>query len=77
MVKKVREKGAPLYLGIDPGREGYLTAYDGERIRASWQHFMALRGEVPHRDFGSLRRLMPSERSRLQEAGSSRNSKTE
>ena len=39
-----------------------------ERIRQSWQKFVALRGVVPHRDFGSLRRLMPSERNRLQEA---------
>ncbi len=36
MVRKLREKGAALYLGIDPGKEGYLSAYDGSRIVASW-----------------------------------------
>ena len=36
MPKKITSKGRPLHVGIDPGREGYITAYDGERIRAQF-----------------------------------------
>lgn len=37
-VKKIsrRKKGRSLWLGVDPGKTGYITAYDGERIVASW-----------------------------------------
>ena len=47
--------------------EPYVTKLR-ERICVWWRSLMALRGVVPHRDFGSLRRLMPSERNRAQEA---------
>lgn len=35
-MRKIVTKGSSLYVGIDPGKSGYICVYDGTRIRVMW-----------------------------------------